>query len=259
MDSVSLLKLLAAFLAALTAGAINSVAGGGTMISFPVLLALGVPPILANATNTIGIWPGGFGSIWGFRSEFLKIPKFYRWLLVPCILGGLCGAILLQSTSPELFEKIVPLLIFAATILFIVSPTVRKFLQTRNKTLQPKNHVFLAFALQLGVAVYGGYFGAGMSILMLSTLALMGMTDMFEMTAMTSFLSLAVNGTAGLVFIWSGLIVWHYVAVMAVGAILGGYYATGIARRIGAIWIRRFVIFVGLVLAVVMLIRVIHT
>jgi uncharacterized protein len=267
-----LLHLLAAFAAAFIAGGINSVAGGGSMISFPVLLALGVPPLIANATNTVGIWPGAIGSLWGFRAEFAKIPRVYHWLLIPAIIGGIVGAFLLRFTAPSLFERIVPGLILFATIMFIFAPTIRKRLQkkpsvgaaassavipntgSQSKTVVPQN-VFLSFALQFAVAIYGGYFGAGMGILMLSILSLIGMTDMLEMTAMTSFLSLAVNGVAGLVFAFSGLISWPIAGAMAIGAIMGGYFAAGVARKVGGIWIRRLVIVIGLTLAVVMLIR----
>jgi uncharacterized protein len=262
-----LLHLLAAFAAAFIAGGINSVAGGGSMISFPVLLALGVPPLIANATNTVGIWPGAIGSLWGFRVEFAKIPRVYHWLLIPAIIGGIVGAFLLRFTAPSLFERIVPGLILFATIMFIFAPTIRKRLQKKpivgavplsptssGQTVVLQN-IILSFALQFAVAIYGGYFGAGMGILMLSILSLIGMTDMLEMTAMTSFLSLAVNGVAGLVFAFSGLISWPIAGAMAIGAIMGGYFAAGVARKVGGIWIRRLVIAIGLTLAVVMLIR----
>lgn len=254
------LHLLGAFAAGATAGAINSAAGGGTMISFPVLIALGLPPLIANATNTVGIWPGAIGSIFGFRKEFSRIPRIYRWLLVPAIVGGAVGAILLRYTSSSTFDRIVPGLILFATFLFITAPIIREKLRGKLRERQVQDQKggnwFWVILLQLAVSTYGGYFGAGMSILMLSILSLIGMTEMLEMTAMTSFLSLAINGVAGLVFAVSGLVDWSYVAVMAVGAVLGGYYAAGIARRIGGVWIRRLVITIGFTLAIVMLIRV---
>jgi uncharacterized membrane protein YfcA len=253
-----LVHLLGAFAAAFMAGAINSVAGGGTMISFPVLLALGLPPIIANATNTVGIWPGAMGSIWGFRSELARVPKVYRWLLLPAIVGSAAGAILLRHTSASLFERVVPGLLLFATVLFIIAPPIRERLaQMQKKTGRHAGKIALVFLLQIGVSIYGGYFGAGMSILMLSILSLIGMTDMLEMTAMTSLLSLAINGVAGLIFACSKLISWPDAGVMAVGAILGGYGAAGIARRAGKVWIRRLVIFVGLALTVILCIRLV--
>jgi uncharacterized membrane protein YfcA len=226
------------------------------MISFPILMALGLPPVIANATNTVGIWPGALGSIWGFRPELARTPKVYRWLLVPALVGGTAGAILLRLTPASFFEKIVPALILFATALFIVSPSIRKRLaRTDQGETRSPGRIVLVVALQLGVSLYGGYFGAGMSILMLSILSIVGMTDMLEMTAMTSLLSLAINGSAGTVFAISGLIAWPFAGAMAVGAVLGGYGAAGIARKVGGVWIRRLVIAVGLALTAVMAIR----
>jgi uncharacterized membrane protein YfcA len=256
------LSLLAAFFAGVVGGGINSVAGGGSMVGFPVLLAVGLSPLSANMTNTVGIWPGSLGSIWGFRVEFARVPKVYRWLLVPSLAGAMLGAYLLRVTSPVLFAKIVPGLILFATAMFIVAPAVRAKLNAR---LEPGHQeqaarvgrakLIAVVALQIAVSIYGGYFGAGMSILMLSILSVIGMTDMLEMNAMTSFLSLFINGVAGVYFLFSGLVSLRYAAPMAAGAILGGYYAAGLARRVGNVWIRRLVIAIGVTLATVMLVR----
>jgi uncharacterized protein len=254
--TLHMLKIFGAFIAAFVAGAINSVAGGGSMISFPVLVALRVPPLIANATNTVGIWPGALGSIWGFRRELARVPRVYFWLFLPALVGSAMGAFLLRFTSASLFERIVPGLILFATAMFMVAPLIRERLKRKSQSHeQGVGHVFSVVFLQIGVSIYGGYFGAGMSILMLSILSIMGMTDMLEMSAMTSFLSLAINGIAGLIFVFSGLVHASYAAAMAMGAILGGYSAAGLARRVGGLWIRRLVIAVGLTLAVVMLSR----
>lgn len=247
---------LGAFAAGLIAGSINSVAGGGTMISFPILLALGISPLYANATNTVGLWPGSLGSIWGFREELKRVPKKMLWLIAPALVGATFGAFLLRETAASTFERIVPALLLFATVLFVVAPKVRKRLQVGE--LQSRSSVGLAIGLQLVVGVYGGYFGAGMSILMLSILSVLGMTDMLEMTAVTSLLSLFINGIAGLIFAFSGLIEWPYALAMAVGAITGGYGAAGLARKVGGLWIRRLVVFVGFSLAAVMSIKILR-
>ena len=260
MDGHFVLQLGGAFLAAFLAGAINSVAGGGTMISFPILLALGLPPLIANATNTVGIWPGSLGSIWGFRQELARVPKFYRWLMIPALIGGAFGAVLLRHTSSEAFEHIVPWLLIFATILFIIQAPVRERLLKSLGTESGRSRaaIIAAVALQLLVSVYGGYFGAGMSILMLTALGIMGLTDMLEMTAMTSFLSIAINGIAGVIFAFSGLVYWPYIAVMAIGAVVGGYGAAGVARKVGKVAIRRLVIFVGITLSIVMFVKILR-
>jgi len=257
MIIVDLPHLLGAFGAALLAGAINSVAGGGTMISFPILMALGLPPVVANATNTVGIWPGSLGSIWGFRTELGRVNRRMFWLLLPALFGGLAGAVLLRSTPAGVFEKLVPWLILVATLLFIVQAQV----QRRLKSVEAARHagpkwLAIAIAVQLCVAIYGGYFGAGMSIMALSVLGLLGMTDILEMSATTSLLACAINGAAGIVFAIAGLVAWPYALAMTTGALVGGYGAAGVARKIGKVAVRRFVIGVGLTITVVMFVRV---
>ena len=259
MPAIAGSHLFYAFLAAFVAGGINSVAGGGTMVSFPALVALGLPPIVANATNTVGIWPGSLGSIWGFRREFARIPKVMRWLLVPAVVGGAAGAMLLRMTPPGIFDRLIPWLILFATLLFILQAPIQRMLQTAEAARKAgPGWMAVAMSAQVAVAVYGGYFGAGMSIMMLSILGIIGMTDILEMSAMTSLLSLAINGVAGLLFAQAGLVAWPYALSMAFGAIAGGYGAAGVARRIGRMAIRRFVIVVGLSIAVAMFVRVLR-
>ena len=257
MAPLDLLHIFCAFLAAFLAGAINSVAGGGTMVSFPALVALGLPPIIANATNTVGIWPGSVGSIWGFRQELARVPKVMRWLLVPALLGGGAGAMLLRLTPPGVFDRMVPWLILFATLLFIVqAPIQRKLRSVEAARHAGPGWMAIAIAAQAAVSVYGGYFGAGMSIMALSILGLLGMTDILEMSAMTSLLALAINGAAGILFGFAGMVYWPYAFAMTFGAVAGGYGAAGVARKIGKTYVRRFVILVGLSIAVVMFIRV---
>ncbi len=257
LPSPDFLHLLGAFGAAFIAGAINSVAGGGTLISFPILVALGLPPIFANATNTVGIWPGAVGSLLGFREELRRIPKLMRWLLIPAGVGSLGGAILLKITPPGVFDHLVPWLILFSVVLFIIQAPIQKKLRSAEAAQKGgRSWLTLAMIAQVCVAIYGGYFGAGMSIMMLSILALIGMTDILEMSAMTSLLSLAINGVAGIFFACAGLVYWPFALAMALGAVVGGYGAAGVARRIGKVAIRRFVIFMGITIAAVMFIRV---
>jgi uncharacterized membrane protein YfcA len=256
MAVVDAYHIIGAFLAAFLAGAINSVAGGGTMITFPVLIALGLPPIVANATNTVGIWPGSLGSIWGFRKELARTPRAMRWLLIPALVGGAAGAMLLRLTPPGVFDRLVPWLILFATVLFILQAPIQKKLKSAEAARKAgSGWMTVAIIAQIAVAVYGGYFGAGMSIMMLSILGILGMTDILEMSAMTSLLALCINGIAGLLFAQAGLVFWPYVLAMAAGAVVGGYGAAGVARKIGRTAVRRFVIFIGLSIAVVMFVR----
>jgi uncharacterized membrane protein YfcA len=246
-------RLLIAATAAFLAGGINSVAGGGTLISFPALVWLGLPSITANATSTVAIWPGSLGSIWGFRSELGQVPLKLKWLSISGLIGGGIGAILLRSTPAMLFERLVPFLILFATILFIAEGPIQRKLRERNDT----DGIGMAAAaiLTLVVAIYGGYFGAGMSIMMLSSLRFVGMTDILQRNALTSVFSLCVNGVAATLFITLGMVDWNVVFPMAIAATVGGYGAAGLARRVGRVVVRRFVIVVGLAVSLILFVR----
>jgi uncharacterized membrane protein YfcA len=245
-------RLAAAFAAALVAGAINSVAGGGTLVSFPVLVALGLPSVVANATSTVGIWPGSLGSIWGFRRELARSDPVMRWLVLPCLAGGGAGALLLRHTSEAAFDRIVPFLVLFATLLFMARTRLQQWLRTQaGQAHRTRGWIALALGATLLVAVYGGYFGAGMSIMMLSMLGVVGMSDLLEMNALTSLFALCVNGVAIALFAAAGLVRWPYVLAMAAGALAGGYGAAGIARRA----VSRLVVVVGLVVSAVFFAR----
>jgi hypothetical protein len=251
-----LTHILLAIAAAFFAGAINSIAGGGTLVTFPTLMFLGLPAVTANATSTVAIWPGSLGSMWGFRHEIRRIPLRMKLLAIPSVLGGLAGAWLLRSTPAGVFEKLVPYLILFATLLFTIQAPVQKRLQS-ILTQGKRGGLWVAgaFIAQLGVGVYGGYFGAGMSIMMLTALAFMGMEDILEMSALTSFLSFCTNGVASGLFIAAHMVVWPYVLVMMVSALLGGWTAARIAKQVKKTTVRRFVIGVGVTIGIVLLIR----
>jgi uncharacterized membrane protein YfcA len=242
----------AAFVAAFLAGGINSVAGGGTLITFPTLMWLGLPSVAANATNTVAIWPGSLGSIWGFRRELARTSAKVRTLVIPSFAGGAIGATLLRLTPPGVFDRLVPFLILFATVLFTLQGAKRPDTRLQSR---PFTAVVL---LQLAVGIYGGYFGAGMGIMMLTALSLLGMTDILEMNALTSLFGMCINGIAAILFIWSHMVYWPFVLVMAVGAIIGGYGAAGVARRIGKKSVRRFVIGVGFTIATVLFVRLLR-
>ena len=248
--------LLLAMAAAFLAGGINSIAGGGTLITFPALMRLGLPAVTANSTSTVAIWPGSIGSMWGFRREIARIPLRMKLLAIPSVFGGLLGAWLLRSTPSGIFEKLVPYLILFATLLFTIQTPVQKRLE---KLLRQGRRGVLwmigAFAAQFLVGVYGGYFGAGMSIMMLTALAFMGMEDILEMSALTSFLSFCTNGVASLLFILAKMVVWPYVIGMMAAALLGGWTAAGVARKVEKKQVRRFVICVGVSIGIVLLVR----
>jgi uncharacterized protein len=251
MPAYSLSHAAGAFTAAMAAGMINSVAGGGTLVSFPTLIWLGLDSITANATNTASIWVGSLGGMWGYRRELRTANPRMLALVAPSLLGGIAGAILLKLTPASTFDKMVPFLILFATLLFMAQETVQRLLKLSHaEKHQSAKWLLGATAFQFLVALYGGYFGAGIGILMLAALSILGLTDIHQMNGLKNFFALCINGIAGLYFIWAGLVYWPDVFVMAAGAVVGGYGSAGIARRLGRTAVRRIVIAIGFGMAV---------
>ena len=264
MSDVPWLSLLGAFLAALVAGAMNSIAGGGTLLTFPVLIALGLDEKVANITSTLGLWPGSLGGAWGYRQEVAQTGRQFWPFFVPSLVGGAVGAGLLLGTSNASFKALVPWLILTATVLFMFQGLLarrqaRALNQAGNSQDTPLPSVTTGdrpwvrvVLLQFLVAVYGGYFGAGIGILMLAALGFLGLRDIHEMNGLKNIGGLCINGVAILIFLTAGLtsnlgvIHWPTVGVMALGAVLGGYGCTGLARRIGPTRVRRVVVVIGL-------------
>jgi hypothetical protein len=235
------------FIAAAIAGAINSVAGGGSLISFPSLIGFGVPSIPANATNTAALWPGSLSSALAYSKD----TKLYRDLLLPLvtpsIIGGLLGALALVVTPPELFDEIVPFLVLFATLLFAFRDQINRLLNLGGgeERVTSLGRVW-GFLFQLFVATYGGYFGAGIGILMLGSLSVMGLRDIHRMNGLKTILGTFINFIAFIFFAIKGLVVWNLALLMVVGAIVGGYGGARLAKRVDQNYIRAFVIAVGL-------------
>ena len=243
------------FAAAFAAGAINSIAGGGTLVTVPTMIWLGMPAINANATSTVALWPGSLSGAWGFRRELADADRRVFTLVAPSLVGGLAGAVLLERTPPELFERIVPGLILFATCLFMAQePLQRRFNLT---TVHDARSHWLSWTMffQLLVGIYGGYFGAGIGIMMLAALSLMGHTDIHQMNGVKNLLAVAINGIAIAYLASTDLILWPTALLMAVGAIAGGVGGAGAARRVGRAAVRRIVVIVGFAMALIMFLR----
>jgi len=247
----SVISLVPLFIAGCIAGAINSVAGGGTLISFPALIAFGIPPVPANATNTAAICPGALSGALAYRHDLPKQGGLLALLLLPSALGGLLGAWVLAITPNWLFARIVPFLVLFATVLFGFRDrlAVRLNFSRQDQESTSLGGRIWGFCFQLFVAAYGGYFGAGIGILMLASLGVMGFRDIHRMNAIKTVLSSIINGVALLYFIAKGLIVWHIAILMAAGAILGGYAGARLAKRVDQKYLRIFIVAVGLVVS----------
>ncbi len=246
------------FVAAILGGTLNSVAGGGTFITLPALIFTGVLPINANASSTVALWPGSIASVWAYRKEFANQRRLVTLLLsITSLIGGILGAELLVRTSQTTFVKLLPYLLLLATVLFALSGPINTRLH--GKTTLKNRQSWLTLVgisfLQLIIAIYGGYFGGGIGILMLATLGLMGMENIHEMNAMKTLLTTFINGVAVIIFIIRGIVVWPQAIVMVIGAIIGGYTGAYFARKIDQRLIRGFVILVGVSMTIYFFLR----
>lgn len=242
-------------LSAAAAGAINAIAGGGTLLTFPALFAaLGTSAgasVMANATSTVALVPGSLAAIWGYRRELAPVRRWVLLLAVPSLAGGFIGSALVIA-RPESFKMAVPWLILTAALLFAVQPLVAHVTGIgRPRTQISWRGVLGAVVLQFLIAIYGGYFGAGIGILMLAAYGMLGFSNIHQANAIKNLNALFINGIAAVLFIVKGLIDnWPITLLMAVGSVFGGYAGAGIARRIGQKNVRRLVILIGLTLAV---------
>ena len=252
-----MIQNLVIFAAGIAAGAINSIAGGGTLISFPALLWIGRNPIVANATNTVAIWPGSLAGAYGFRRELSTVRRWLLLLVIPSLLGGAAGGWLLLRTPTSLFERLVPFLILGATLLLAAQEMITRRLGVLARAHEhpTRGWVTFVFLFQLLVGLYGGYFGAGMGILMLAALGLIGLTDLHQMNGLKNVLAVCINGIAAIYFAVAGAVVWSDVLVMMVGTIIGGYAGARMARRLGRKFVRGAVVVIGLVMTIALLLK----
>lgn len=241
------------FAAAFAAGAINSIAGGGTLITFPVLIWLGLDPKVANGTSTVALWPGLFGGLYGYRRELENSSPILIRLGVTSIVGGALGAWLLILTPSPIFARQVPALILFATLLFICHPIISARLHLGSLDDNPTKLWWTgAIAFQFFSAIYGGYFGAGNGILMLAALGLLGLNDLHRANGIKNFLGICINSIAVFSFAYAGLVVWQDALAMAFGALAGGYFGASMAVRVGQAWVRKGVIVIGFVIFIAM-------
>ncbi len=255
---MTFLQILILFIAAILGGTLNAVAGGGTFITLPALIFTGVLPINANATSTVALWPGSVASTGAYRQELMKQKRSLVLLLSgTSLIGGILGAELLLSTSQSTFVKLLPYLLLVATVLFALSGPITA--RIRERRVQNSRTSWLTIVgislLQFVIAIYGGYFGGGIGILMLATLGLMGMENIHEMNAMKTLLTTFINGVALVLFIIRGIVAWPEAIVMIIGAIIGGYGGAYYARRLDPRLVRWFVIAVGVVMTIYFFVR----
>src|SRR6478672_4555817 len=242
--------------AAFAAGVINSIAGGGTLLTFPVLIWLGLDPKVANATSTVALWPGLFGGLFGYRRELENSSTILLRLGITSVIGGALGAWLLIWTPSLVFAYLVPFLILFATILFMAGGSINRWLRLQPIVAEPKTSWWLgAIVFQFFSSMYGGYFGAGNGILMLAAMGLLGLHDINRANGIKNFLGICINSIAVVSFAIAHLVVWHDALLMAGAALAGGYFGAKMAVRIGQIVIRRAIVVIGFVITFAMLWR----
>jgi uncharacterized membrane protein YfcA len=256
MDSLATLDLLLVALAAVGAGLVNALAGGGTLITFPMLVFVGIPPVAANVTNTVALCPGYFGATMAQKKD-LAGQQRRLWLLLPAgVVGGIAGALILLNTGERIFSALVPYLILLASGLLAFQDPLRAWVlrRTQRHDGTPMDEAWAMLPVSLA-AVYGGYFGAGLSVIVLAVLGLVLEDTLTRLNALKQFIAFAVNVAAAVIFLLSGQVVWIAALVMMVGALTGGWLGGRVAGRIRPKLLRWIVVAIGVTVALIYLVR----
>jgi len=252
-------QALALFVAAALGGALNSVAGGGSFFTVPMLIFTGMPSITANVTSTVALWPGSLASVAAYRSELRAQRHLVPILATVSLVGGILGALLLLFTPQTTFDQLFPYLLLLATLLFTFSPQLTRWVRARfggGDASTAGRSTLSMVLLQLVIGVYGGYFGGGIGIMMLAALALMGLQNIHEMNGLKTVLATFINGIAVVIFVLSpyitgaSAIAWPQAILMLIGAVVGGYGGAAFARRLPSRVVRTFVIIVSVSLTI---------
>ncbi len=236
------------FIASVLAGGVNAVAGGGTLISFPTLISLDVPAQLSNITNTVALWSGSLLGAIGYKNYMKDSWIYIKKLLAPSLIGGIVGGLLLIYTPSSIFDFIVPFLIFFASLMFSFSNKILGYI----KYLGNKN----IFIIQLLTAIYGGYFGAGMGIVMLGSIITIGVKDIHIANTIKNTLGFLINLSAAILFIFWGKVVWDYAIIMMMGFAIGGLSSSLIAQKINKRYVRMFINTIGYILSIYYFIKI---
>ena len=253
------MHLVLLIVAAFAAGFINSIAGGGTLLTFPSLLAANVTPVAANGTSTVALVPASFASFWGYRRAQGGNRDDMLWFAVPSLLGGAAGALLVVKSGDRIFSQLVPWLLFGAVGLFMAQDPLRRWSMRgaradRSQSPSLPRRLGIA-AVQFLIAVYGGFFGAGIGILMLATMGFMGQSDIHQMNRLKNISAVAINGVAGITFALSGQVRWSIAFMMMASAVAGGYLSARVAQKVGPVWARRAIVVIGMSIAFYTLLR----
>lgn len=241
---MSIPDLLLLIAAGFAAGGMNALAGGGTFFSFPALLAAGLPPVTANATNAVALWPASLAGAWAARDSLRPLGRYLIPLLLAGLCGGLLGGLLLLAGGDSVFAMLIPWLLLAATALFAASPWLSRWLAARRAEALHPPHGPLSLGAHVVVSIYGGYFGAGMGILQLAAFSIEG-HPLARANALKNLISAVIYSIATVTFVVAGRVSWYELVVLLVGATIGGYAGGALGQRLPPIFLRTLVILVG--------------
>ncbi len=240
------MKILLLFGAGMVAGLMNVIAGGGTIVTFPALIFAGIPSIAANATSTMALLPGTLAGVFGFRKNLAAV-RSWIWIFLPAsALGGLVGAILLTRTPQPLFDQLVPFLVLFATIVFTAHEIFARLFRVEAMKRNSLRWLASAMFFQFAIAIYGGYFGAAIGILMLASLGVLGFSHIHEMNVVKNILGFLINAVAAVYFAAHGLVQWPSAGMVALGSVVGGYAGANFAQRVEQKTVRRLITLIGL-------------
>jgi uncharacterized membrane protein YfcA len=253
---MSLFNEVLVFVAAMAAGFINAIAGGGTLVTFPLLIAIGIPPVVANVTNTVALVPGTIGGMWAQRKDFQSQYRRLLKLLPVAIIGGTGGGLIILNTSEQAFRSIIPYLILMATLLLAVQVHIKNWVVSRMVNVHHEKHSPLfMISMVLLASIYGGYFGAGLGVILMAVLGLVTDDSLTRLNFLKQALGFAINLSAAIYFAFSGQVNWPVAFVMMVGFILGGLMGGKLAGSMKPELLRWIVVSAGLTAAVIFFIK----
>ena len=233
------------FFAGLVGGITNAIAGGASFFTFPAFLATGIPPIVANASNLIAVWPGNTIAVFGYRKQLSNYSGDIRLSIVIALLGGGIGALILIFTGNSAFVKLVPFLILFATIVFTYGDSISKYIATYSDDQKRIKHNISTRIMEFLFAIYGGFFGAGLGIMLMAGLQILGIRDIQLNNALKNLLGAVISLVAVIIFAISGIVAWDYTIAAFIGAMIGGLIGARFAQWLSAIWLRKVVILFG--------------
>jgi uncharacterized membrane protein YfcA len=242
--------MLLLFFAGVLAGVCNAIAGGGTFFTFPVFLSAGIPPVVANASNAVAVWPGHALAAIGYRKELREIKHGIKGSLAIAMVGGAVGALLLAYIGNRSFSMLIPFLILFATLLFMYGKAVNSWIDSRTASISIESPGYLTRVSEFAVAVYGGFFGAGLGIMLMGGLLMLGVHDIHANNALKNLLGALITAVSVIVLTVSGLVSWPHTIFAFVGAVVGGFLGVPLARLLSDIWLKRLVILIGIFLTI---------